>query len=195
MIYINFLICAIQSDYFIWKKSSEKAKPLTWFYFIGKNERNGAVYRETFRKTMRRVIYLVLFHSLTITGISVSLPWSTRLKIAIGAAKGLAFLHGAEKPVIYRDFKTSNVLLDSVRKHLFLLSFRLLDKHTWHVRFSTWFCCQDFTVKLSDFGLAKMGPEGSDTHVTTRVMGTYGYAAPEYVSTGIFLPQSFLLGP
>ncbi|KAJ6714691.1 hypothetical protein OIU85_026220 [Salix viminalis] len=86
--------------------------------------------------------------------ISVSLPWGTRLKIAAGAAKGLAFLHGAEKPVIYRDFKTSNVLLDS-----------------------------DFTVKLSDFGLAKMGPEGSDTHVTTRVMGTYGYAAPEYVST------------
>ncbi|KAG5228603.1 kinase family protein [Salix suchowensis] len=93
--------------------------------------------------------------------ISVPLPWGTRLKIAAGAAKGLAFLHGAEKPVIYRDFKTSNVLLDS-----------------------------DFTVKLSDFGLAKMGPEGSDTHVTTRVMGTYGYAAPEYVSTGHLTTKS-----
>ncbi|GAV88109.1 Pkinase_Tyr domain-containing protein [Cephalotus follicularis] len=93
--------------------------------------------------------------------ISVSLPWGTRLKIAIGAAKGLAFLHGAENPVIYRDFKTSNVLLDS-----------------------------DFTAKLSDFGLAKMGPEGSNTHVTTRVMGTYGYAAPEYVSTGHLTTKS-----
>ncbi|KAJ6825241.1 putative serine/threonine-protein kinase PBL15 [Iris pallida] len=87
--------------------------------------------------------------------LSTTLPWGTRLKIAIGAAKGLAFLHGAEKPVIYRDFKTSNILLDS-----------------------------DFTAKLSDFGLAKMGPEGEDTHVTTRVMGTHGYAAPEYVMTG-----------
>ncbi|KAH7515008.1 hypothetical protein FEM48_Zijuj11G0150700 [Ziziphus jujuba var. spinosa] len=93
--------------------------------------------------------------------LSVSLPWNTRLRIAIGAAKGLAFLHGAEKPVIYRDFKTSNVLLDS-----------------------------DFNAKLSDFGLAKMGPEGSDTHVTTRVMGTYGYAAPEYVSTGHLTTKS-----
>ncbi|KAF6169441.1 hypothetical protein GIB67_021444 [Kingdonia uniflora] len=93
--------------------------------------------------------------------ISVSLAWGTRLKIAIGAAKGVAFLHGTEKPVIYRDFKTSNVLLDS-----------------------------DFTAKLSDFGLAKMGPEGSETHVTTRVMGTYGYAAPEYVNTGHLTTKS-----
>ncbi|KAK2645030.1 hypothetical protein Ddye_020225 [Dipteronia dyeriana] len=86
---------------------------------------------------------------------AATLPWSTRMKIALGAAKGLAFLHEEENPVIYRDFKTSNVLLDA-----------------------------DFTAKLSDFGLAKDGPEGEETHVTTRVMGTQGYAAPEYVMTG-----------
>ncbi|KAL5065784.1 hypothetical protein RYX36_027521 [Vicia faba] len=86
---------------------------------------------------------------------SASLPWSTRMKIAVGAAKGLAFLHGAKKPVIYRDFKASNILLDS-----------------------------DYNAKLSDFGLAKDGPEGDDTHVSTRVMGTQGYAAPEYIMTG-----------
>lgn len=43
------------------------------------------------------------------------LPWSIRMKIALGAAKGLSFLHEeAERPVIYRDFKTSNILLDAV---------------------------------------------------------------------------------
>ncbi|XP_062205451.1 serine/threonine-protein kinase RIPK-like [Phragmites australis] len=86
---------------------------------------------------------------------SASLPWPVRLKIAIGAAKGLAFLHEAAKPVIYRDFKTSNILLDS-----------------------------DYTAKLSDFGLAKDGPGEDETHVSTRVMGTEGYAAPEYIMTG-----------
>ena len=43
---------------------------------------------------------------------------------------------------------------------------------------------QEFNAKLSDFGLAKDGPMGDQTHVSTRVMGTYGYAAPEYVMTG-----------
>lgn len=54
---------------------------------------------------------------------------------------------------------------------------------------------QSYTAKLSDFGLAKLGPSASRSHVTTRVMGTYGYAAPEYVATGkihiIFQTRAF----
>jgi serine/threonine protein kinase len=46
---------------------------------------------------------------------------------------------------------------------------------------------QEYNAKLSDFGLAKDGPVGDKTHVSTRVMGTYGYAAPEYVMTGKYL--------
>uniref|UniRef100_A0ACD5ZUH3 Uncharacterized protein n=1 Tax=Avena sativa TaxID=4498 RepID=A0ACD5ZUH3_AVESA len=90
-----------------------------------------------------------------------SMPWMTRMKIALGAAKGLAFLHDADTPVIYRDFKASNILLDS-----------------------------DYTTKLSDFGLAKDGPQGDATHVTTRIMGTHGYAAPEYIMTGHLTAKS-----
>ncbi|KAK9998627.1 hypothetical protein SO802_018230 [Lithocarpus litseifolius] len=89
------------------------------------------------------------------------LSWSLRLKVALGAAKGLAFLHSAETKVIYRDFKTSNILLDS-----------------------------SYNAKLSDFGLAKDGPTGDKSHVSTRVMGTYGYAAPEYLATGHLTTRS-----
>ena len=49
---------------------------------------------------------------------------------------------------------------------------------------------QDYKAKLSDFGLAKDGPEGDETHVSTRVMGTHGYAAPEYILTGILSPHT-----
>lgn len=44
---------------------------------------------------------------------------------------------------------------------------------------------QNYNAKLSDFGLARDGPTGDMSHVSTRVMGTYGYAAPEYLSTGV----------
>lgn len=112
---------------------------------------------------------------------SLPLPWSIRMKIALGAAKGLAFLHEeAERPVIYRDFKTSNILLDAVRAENY-------GKFGFCIYYGLFFnnmLFQDYNAKLSDFGLAKDGPEGDKTHVSTRVMGTYGYAAPEYVMTG-----------
>ena len=84
------------------------------------------------------------------------LDWNTRMRIAAGAAKGLDYLHNqADPPVIYRDLKSSNILLD--------------DK---------------FRPKLSDFGLAKFYPQGENSHVSTRVMGTHGYCAPEYAESG-----------
>ncbi|XP_031399237.1 probable serine/threonine-protein kinase PIX13 isoform X2 [Punica granatum] len=81
------------------------------------------------------------------------LSWIVRLKIATGAAKGLAYLHQLE--IICRDFKPSNILLDGV-----------------------------FNAKISDFGLARRGPADEKSHVSTQVLGTYGYAAPEYIAAG-----------
>ncbi|XAR61538.1 Non-specific serine/threonine protein kinase [Bertholletia excelsa] len=84
------------------------------------------------------------------------LSWEIRMKIAVGAARGLEYLHcKANPPVIYRDLKSANILLD-----------------------------ENFNPKLSDFGLAKLGPVGDKSHVSTRVMGTYGYCAPEYAMSG-----------
>ncbi|OWM82058.1 probable serine/threonine-protein kinase PIX13 [Punica granatum] len=88
-------------------------------------------------------------------GTTEPLSWVLRLKIAIGAAKGLAFLHQLERQIICRDFKPSNILLDG-----------------------------NFNAKISDFGLARRGPAGDESHVSTQVIGTYGYAAPEYIATG-----------
>ncbi|KQJ91183.1 probable serine/threonine-protein kinase PBL19 [Brachypodium distachyon] len=90
------------------------------------------------------------------------LSWNRRLQIILGAAEGLAYLHeGLELQVIYRDFKASNVLLD-----------------------------KDFQAKLSDFGLAREGPTEGNTHVSTAVVGTHGYAAPDYIETGHLTAKS-----
>lgn len=83
------------------------------------------------------------------------LDWNTRIKILLGAAKGLEYLHNKVPPIINRDVKCANILLG-----------------------------EGYHPKLSDFGLAKQGPTGDNTHVSTRVMGTAGYCAPEYLMTG-----------
>ncbi|KAL8241289.1 hypothetical protein R6Q59_014827 [Mikania micrantha] len=84
------------------------------------------------------------------------LSWSMRLKIAQDTARGLAYLHeGMDFQIIFRDFKSSNILLDDL----------------WN-------------AKLSDFGLARLGPKEGYSHVTTAVVGTMGYSAPEYIQTG-----------
>ncbi|XP_022152407.1 probable serine/threonine-protein kinase PBL28 [Momordica charantia] len=92
------------------------------------------------------------------------MDWEGRLKVALGAAKGLAYLHSssaAGMPIVHRDFKSTNILLDS-----------------------------NFDAKISDFGLAKFMPEGQESHVTARVLGTFGYFDPEYTSTGKLSLQS-----
>ncbi|XP_048598861.1 receptor-like serine/threonine-protein kinase ALE2 isoform X3 [Brassica napus] len=91
------------------------------------------------------------------------LDWEARLKIALGAARGLAYLHEDSSPrVIHRDFKSSNILLE-----------------------------HDFTPKVSDFGLARNALDDEDNrHISTRVMGTFGYVAPEYAMTGHLLVKS-----
>lgn len=58
-------------------------------------------------------IFTILIFFLHV-GVRATLTWHKRLKIALDTARGLAFLHGVEKPIIYRDFKTSNILLDKV---------------------------------------------------------------------------------
>ncbi|CAL5412411.1 unnamed protein product [Camellia sinensis] len=85
----------------------------------------------------------------------LNLGWPTRLKICIGIARGLAFLHEESRlKIVHRDIKATNVLLDG-----------------------------DLNPKISDFGLAKLS-EDDNTHISTRVAGTIGYMAPEYALWG-----------
>ncbi|KAK1353254.1 Protein kinase APK1A chloroplastic [Heracleum sosnowskyi] len=83
------------------------------------------------------------------------LSWKLRLSIALGAAKGLAYLHSPEVNVIHRNVKTSSILIDS-----------------------------KYNAKLSDFGVASDGSELEETHVTTRLQETFGYLDPEYFCLG-----------
>ncbi|GKC91456.1 probable LRR receptor-like serine/threonine-protein kinase [Tanacetum coccineum] len=85
----------------------------------------------------------------------LNLDWSTRKKICMGIAKGLAYLHEESRlKIVHRDIKATNVLLD-----------------------------KDLNAKISDFGLAKLDEE-ENTHISTRIAGTKGYMAPEYAMRG-----------
>ncbi|XP_047044168.1 proline-rich receptor-like protein kinase PERK1 [Lolium rigidum] len=90
-----------------------------------------------------------------------TLDWERRWKIALGSAKGIAYLHEDCHPkIIHRDIKAANILLED-----------------------------NFEPKVSDFGLAKI-QNVDDSHVSTRVMGTFGYMAPEYTNTGKITDRS-----
>lgn len=97
-------------------------------------------------------------------GVNCPLDWDTRMKIALDAARGLAYLHEDSQPcVIHRDFKASNILLEN-----------------------------NFHAKVADFGLAKQAPEGRTNYLSTRVMGTFGLVTHSAIFI-LFIPFGLVL--
>ncbi|XP_019184872.1 PREDICTED: receptor-like protein kinase HSL1 [Ipomoea nil] len=85
------------------------------------------------------------------------LQWERRLRIAIGASQGLCYMHhSCNPPIIHRDIKSSNILVDS-----------------------------DFNAKIADFGLAKMMKSEEDPETASAIVGTFGYIAPGMQNTAV----------
>lgn len=107
------------------------------------------------------------------------MDWPVRLKVAIGVARGLAYLHSSSAvgiPVVHRDFKSTNILLsDDYEAKVYIIAFTFVS-----IRFLN-MVTKRFS-QISDFGLAKLMPEGQENQVTARVLGTFGYFDPEYTS-------------
>nr|XP_043630405.1 probable serine/threonine-protein kinase PBL23 [Erigeron canadensis] len=95
----------------------------------------------------------------------ISLTWIQRLKICVGAARGLSFLHDpveTQQRLIHRDIKSANILLD-----------------------------ENWTAKISDFGLSKVGPANqAQTYLISNAVGTHGYCDPLYWETGFLSKES-----
>jgi len=113
------------------------------------------VENQNFQFHIKTVFLCIDFDVVERNEVDPPLEWPMRKNIALGSARGLAYLHDHCDPkIIHRDVKAANILLD-----------------------------EEFEAVVGDFGLAKL-MDYKDTHVTTAVRGTIGHIAPEYLSTG-----------